>query len=474
MKRIETIIVTAFILWTSSTNGFTSTFELQQWKSHAINSYSKLPDNVGLEFAVINLDHFNTSDNRLFELRYLYNEAVYKPGGPIFLFVGGQEPLFPVMINSGPLFEIAKEHGGLLLYPEIRYAGLSRPFKSLTMDNLLYNTIAQSIEDLADLLRLVRAQKPELRDAKVVLAGAGYGGSLATYFRARYPSLSVGAWISSAPLEAVANEPQKRHEIGNNFRTIGGDACYEKIRLGFEATEKLIAEHNTDQLVGLWKLCYGLDTTNPNDVNLFMHTLYTFYINLALATEDYVRHQCVVIINTRDNVQAIAIAVKDYLSQTMCVDTRYDVAARTLADPNVQMDARAFFYTVCKEVGQWSSGEAENQPLGTLPKFDFYVKFCNDLFHLNMTRSNYQFVTRTTNLVFGGKDQKSTNMYFTHGTRDPNRVMGIQVEQNPSAPVEFLSGAGFAEDLYYFAYEPTEVTTAAQIKARDLITEWLK
>lgn len=110
MKQIETIIV-ACTLWTSLVTGFSPSSEQQQWKAHAINSVSNLPNNVGLEFAVISLDHFNASDNRVFELRYLYNEAEYRPGGPIFLLVGGQEPLFPVMITSGPLFEIAKEHG---------------------------------------------------------------------------------------------------------------------------------------------------------------------------------------------------------------------------------------------------------------------------------------------------------------------------------------------------------------------------
>ena len=36
------------------------------------------------------IDHFNPQDLRTFQLRYWVNEAYYKPGGPVFLMLGGE------------------------------------------------------------------------------------------------------------------------------------------------------------------------------------------------------------------------------------------------------------------------------------------------------------------------------------------------------------------------------------------------
>lgn len=480
MELIKHIAVLGIILWCHvitvnaiAGNTFANQFEHESWKLHSLNSISSLPDNVDIQFANLKLDHFNTNDSRIFELRYLVNDAVFKPGGPIFLLVGGQEPLFPVMLTQGPLFEIAEEHHGFLIYPELRYAGLSRPFRSLTLENLRYNNIGQSIEDLSALLQFIRKKHPELKDSKVILVGAGLGGSLAAFHRGKYPSASVGAWVSSAALEAVAEEPRKREEAGRNIRSAGSEACYQKIQKGFEEVEQLISRGETAKIEKVWKLCWGLNTTNVGDVGLFMHTLYTFYINLAIAPKEYILDRCIVGVNTRDNVHALALIVNDYLSQALCVDTRYDVAVRTLGNPNVQMDARAFYYTVCNEVGQWAPAGSPNQPFGTQPTLDFYIQFCNDVFNFQMTRTIYEWQTKMVNAQFGGKWQRTSNVYYTHGTRDPSRVLGQMVVQEPSSPVDILNDAGFAEDLYYFAYLPSEVSKSAQQRAKDLIARWL-
>lgn len=74
-------------------------------------------------------------------------------------------------------------------------------FRSLTTENLQYLSIDQGIEDLAAFIKYIKVNRPELKDAKVILIGGSYTGGFVSWFRALYPELTVGAWSSSGVLD---------------------------------------------------------------------------------------------------------------------------------------------------------------------------------------------------------------------------------------------------------------------------------
>ena len=72
----------------------------------------------------------------------------------------------------------------------------------MSTKNLKYLSSEQA---LADLAYFIEAQKLHLKGNKWIVFGGSYPGSLAAWFRLKYPHLAHGAVASSAPLLAKIN-----------------------------------------------------------------------------------------------------------------------------------------------------------------------------------------------------------------------------------------------------------------------------
>lgn len=62
-----------------------------------------------------------------------------------------------------------------------------------------YLTPEQALQDLATFVETVRERNSET--AKVIVWGSGYGGTLATWARKKFPHLIDAAWSSSGVFE---------------------------------------------------------------------------------------------------------------------------------------------------------------------------------------------------------------------------------------------------------------------------------
>lgn len=62
-----------------------------------------------------------------FPQRYFVNETYYKPGGPVFLMIGGEGPANPAWMQYGTWLTYAKKVGALCLMLEHRFYGKSHP-----------------------------------------------------------------------------------------------------------------------------------------------------------------------------------------------------------------------------------------------------------------------------------------------------------------------------------------------------------
>lgn len=72
------------------------------------------------------VDHFGDSD-ATWNMRYFSNDAHYVPGGPLFIFVGGEYEISYNWMVAGHLFDMAEEMNGILFHTEHRYYGQSHP-----------------------------------------------------------------------------------------------------------------------------------------------------------------------------------------------------------------------------------------------------------------------------------------------------------------------------------------------------------
>ncbi|MEE6517610.1 hypothetical protein FKM82_027935 [Ascaphus truei] len=151
------------------------------------------------------LDHFNGADTRVWQQRYFVNGAFRSANGSrVFLMIGGEGAANPAWMTSGAWLAYAEKFGALCIMLEHRFYGKSHPTKDMSTNNLRYLSSRQALADIAH-FQTVMTQKLGLGDGKWVVFGGSYPGSLAAWYRMKYPHLAHAAVASSAPVNAVVN-----------------------------------------------------------------------------------------------------------------------------------------------------------------------------------------------------------------------------------------------------------------------------
>uniref|UniRef100_A0A0M3J9A1 Serine protease K12H4.7 n=1 Tax=Anisakis simplex TaxID=6269 RepID=A0A0M3J9A1_ANISI len=121
--------------------------------------------------------------------------------GVVFVMIGGESiiPVKWVANENVSMMKWARKFGAAAFQVEHRFFGHSRPFPEMTTEALAYCTTEQALADLAEFIRQMN-EKYKFPSPKWVTFGGSYPGSLAAWFRAKYPELTVGSVASSAPV----------------------------------------------------------------------------------------------------------------------------------------------------------------------------------------------------------------------------------------------------------------------------------
>jgi pimeloyl-ACP methyl ester carboxylesterase len=282
MEAFRFFALFCFIGCCSAFNGFTSLYNTHEEPPIDVDDYkSTTIVTVREKWIQQKLDHFNPQDSREWKMRYFQNDRFLRSGeitlmtiwliliaiftgGPIFIFVGGEWEISPGWISVGLIFEMAKELNGTLFYTEHRYYGKSQPTSDTSTKNLKYLTVEQALADLAYFIEHVKASSDDLTNSGVILVGASYSATLATWARMKYPHLVNGAWASSAPLFAKLDFFEYNELMTESIKTVGGEKCLEKFDSAFRQLEdyvgfsepKVLAKIKNDfQLCEPLKLC---------------------------------------------------------------------------------------------------------------------------------------------------------------------------------------------------------------------------
>lgn len=124
-------------------------------------------------------DHFNPQDPNRWEMRVMENSEHFQPGGPIFVYVGGEWSIGPGSISFGShIYDLAQELNGTLYYTEHRYYGRSHPTPNTSTENLRWLSVDQALADLAFFVNSVKTSSPDFRDSGVIMVGGSYSGEL--------------------------------------------------------------------------------------------------------------------------------------------------------------------------------------------------------------------------------------------------------------------------------------------------------
>ncbi|GLJ47086.1 hypothetical protein SUGI_0994170 [Cryptomeria japonica] len=154
------------------------------------------------------VDHFGYTREsyQTFPQRYFIDKLNWGGGqnnSPVFVWLG-EEGDITSDLGVGILADQAPYFKALVVYIEHRYYGTSMPFggekEAYANASIMgYFTSTQALADYATII--VHLKKTlNAENCPVVVFGASYGGMLATWFRLKYPHLTIGNLASSAPL----------------------------------------------------------------------------------------------------------------------------------------------------------------------------------------------------------------------------------------------------------------------------------
>ena len=217
------------------------------------------------------IDHFPNSPryaphtNATFPQRYYFDSSYYKPGGPVYLYIGGETsgPSRFSNLETGIIQILMSATNGLGVILENRYYGESYPFNTSTTDELAYLTTEQTIADNAYFA--THATFPGVAGN---LSAPGtpwilYGGSLAgaqTAFSVKqYGDILYGGIASSAVIHAVLAYPEWYAPI----QKFAPQDCVTSINDIIAKFDALVAANNT-QAINEFKAIFGLEALTDN------------------------------------------------------------------------------------------------------------------------------------------------------------------------------------------------------------------
>ncbi|KAF4665339.1 hypothetical protein FOL47_004658, partial [Perkinsus chesapeaki] len=193
----------------------------------------------------------------------------YRPGGPLFFYVGNEGPVEIYVNHTGLMWELGSDLGAMLVFAEHRYYGKSSVYPDGTTDCLRYLTIEQALADYSVLIAHLFTKYSLPPSTATIAFGGSYGGMLASAFRYKYPHLVDGAIAASAPIFAIGGvtpEPNKA-SFNEIITRDAGEVCAKE----FKATLKLIMRlgetpEGQEMLRTELKWCSDATTTHTSDL----------------------------------------------------------------------------------------------------------------------------------------------------------------------------------------------------------------
>ncbi|XP_067948352.1 putative serine protease K12H4.7 [Watersipora subatra] len=437
------------------------------------------------------LDHFNPQETRTWQQRYFTNGTFYKPGGPIFLQIGGEGTADPIWMVTGAWTTYAQEYNALMFQVEHRYYGKSHPVSDLSTPNMKYLTSEQALEDLANFITTTSA-KMNLTGSKWITFGGSYPGSLATWMRMKYPHLIHAAVASSAPLVAVADFSDYLRVVKESLDTTG-PMCVPSIQKATDALTNLLdTDTGRQQLKSTFKLCDDIDPRNKNDIANLVSSLAGNFEGVVQYNRDNRAFEGGVGANiTVDTLCAFMndssktplenyARVSSFMLETYsqkCLDYKFSNVIDDLSNTSWAGSAaeggRQWTYQTCTEFGYYQTSAYDQQPFGDFFPLLFWTQQCYEAFGLSIDDNVLNNGIRFTNANYGGLGVKVSRIIWPNGSIDPWHALSITKDISEDATAIFINGTAHCANMYPESDDDLPALKQARLVIREKIGLWL-
>ncbi|CAG5133617.1 unnamed protein product [Candidula unifasciata] len=439
------------------------------------------------------LDHFNGADGRYWQQRYFTNDTFYKPGGPLFVQIGGEGTADPIWMLEGAWIDYAQRYNAYCVQLEHRFYGKSHPTPDLSVDNLKYLSSEQA---LADLAAFITDLKSKQTFSSVITFGGSYPGSLSAWFRLKYPHLVQGAVASSAPLLAIVNFTAYLQVVDDALRSVvPSGACNDAVSTATSTiSTDLTTLEGRQKLKKVFQLCDDIDPNIKTDISNLYSTLAGNFEGVvqynkdnrafegAKATNITIDTLCGIMTDPSlgDPLQRYAevnaLLLKAYSQD--CQDFKYDKMLDSMRATSWNSSAseggRQWTYQTCTEFAFYQSSDATNQPFGHDFPIDFWTQQCADIFGASFNNTVIETAVKRSNTDYGALGIQITRVLFPNGSIDPWHALGVLEDLNPEARAIFINGTAHCANMYPSTPEDPPQLVTARKEISDTIGQWLR
>ncbi|CAK6974988.1 LOW QUALITY PROTEIN: thymus-specific serine protease [Scomber scombrus] len=387
------------------------------------------------------LNHFSQQDISTFPQRFFVNEEYWqRPDGPVFLFIGGEGPIFEFDVLAGHHVDMAEEHGALLLALEHRFYGDSINPDGLKTENLADLSSQQALADLAVFHKYI-SQSFNLSSKNTWISfGGSYSGALSAWFRGKFPHLVYGAVASSAPVKAKLDFSAYSNIVGLGLmnEVVGGSGkCLAVVRKAFVALEAALMGGNASQVALDFGCCQFAE--NPDDQIELIQNLADIFMGTVQYNEEGVlmsiQEVCDVLTNTstayEEEMEAYNRLVKlaqlyRSISEEPCLDVSYEKSVKHLMNTSLQSGHRTerqWMYQTCTEFGFYQTCEDATCPFSGMVTLQSETRLCPMLFGI----SQHSLPGRIafTNTYYGGDNPDTHRVLYVNGGIDPWQELSV-------------------------------------------------
>ncbi|MES3038858.1 MAG: S28 family serine protease [Bdellovibrionota bacterium] len=410
------------------------------------------------------INHDDRSDGT-FTQRYWFSKAfAANSAAPILVYLCGEHDCAGGW--ASPYMDPwAEPVAGNTASIEHRYYGQSRPFSSLTTENLKYLTMEQALIDTAQVL--LKLRKDYNLTGPFIVMGGSYSGALAVQLRTAYPNLVAGAWSSSGPSKMIADF--KGYDV--KMTQIMGLVCAANMRKVIAHAEAAVK--NPEQFKQLREKFFMPNLTHPVD--------FLFGISdVAAAAVQYNETEWVCGSFTSGD------AVEDYAKFLSEINEEWGYTGEaysfgTISDTSYDSPnagTRMFLYQQCYEVGtlQTAADKLENSTRSSLINFKYMKEACKRAFGKSFDTADNADELNDKYYKPLLKKNGPTQIFITAGLIDPTFEMSktreIAAGSNKGIATESIEMAAHCDDINVGDNSPASVKAAA-MRGMDLIKQWV-
>lgn len=404
--------------------------------------------------------------------------------------IGGEGPANPAWMDHGTWLIYAEKVGALCLMLEHRFYGKSHPTNDLSTDNLRFLSSRQALADLAH-FRTVIAEARGLTNAKWVAFGGSYPGSLAAWFRLKYPHLVYASVATSAPVHAQVNFPEYLEVVRHSLASENAE-CPLLVKKASDTLVELLKDPKTyDNITKDFNLCSKLQIQTERDSAYFLEILAGNFMDVvqynqdnrafegAIGTNITIKVLCGVMADASlGDPYARYVAVSRFMMDTFsvkCLDTSFNNYLQDMTNTSWDGPAagggRQWVYQTCTEFGFYQSTDSPNQPFSGFP-LEYHVQQCADLY--NVSAEQLAEAVAQTNEFYGGYDIRSSRIVFPNGAVDPWHALGITLDISPDLPAVFIKGTAHCANMYPARNQDPPQLAMAREHIFLFLQRWLK